>query len=278
MHQILGENILKLRKENGLTQEKLASMIGVSFQAVSRWENGTAYPDIELIPKIASIFQVSIDSLLGYQTEKINTTHYEEKYSEENLYWGNEIWERCYDVMKLLPPVRPLRLLDIGCGEGQAAVFFARNGYLVSAFDIAESGIKKGRQLAEKCGLKVDFFQADVMEYKLEQNCDIIYASGLLQYIPFKERERIIDNWKAHTNENGIHLLNVFVEKPFIESAPDWEENEYFWKSGELLTYYHDWKIELVEEIIFDCYSSGILHKHCMDVMIARKVGNSLQG
>lgn len=278
MHQILGENILKLRKENGLTQEKLASMLEVSFQAVSRWENGIAYPDIELIPKIASIFQVSIDSLLGYQTEKINTTHYEEKYSEENLYWGNEIWERCYDVMKLLPPVRLLRLLDIGCGEGQAAVFFARNGYLVSAFDIAESGIKKGRQLAEKCGLKVDFFQADVMEYKLEQNCDIIYASGLLQYIPFKERERIIDNWKAHTNENGIHLLNVFVEKPFIESAPDWEENEYFWKSGELLTYYHDWKIELVEEIIFDCYSSGILHKHCMDVMIARKVGNSLQG
>lgn len=102
MHQILSENILKLRKKNGLTQEKLASLLGVSFQAVSRWENSTAYPDIELIPKIASIFQVSIDSLLGYQTEKINTTHYEEKYSEENLYWGNEIWERCYDVMKLL--------------------------------------------------------------------------------------------------------------------------------------------------------------------------------
>lgn len=42
MHQILGENILKLRKENGLTQEKLASMLGVSFQAVSRWENGVS--------------------------------------------------------------------------------------------------------------------------------------------------------------------------------------------------------------------------------------------
>ena len=57
MHQILSENILKLRKKNGLTQEKLASLLGVSFQAVSRWENSTAYPDVELIPKIASIFQ-----------------------------------------------------------------------------------------------------------------------------------------------------------------------------------------------------------------------------
>lgn len=276
MHQILSENILKLRKKNGLTQEKLASLLGVSFQAVSRWENSTAYPDIELIPKIASIFQVSIDSLLGYQTEKINTTHYEEKYSEENLYWGNEIWERCYDVMKLLPPVRPLRVLDIGCGEGQTAVFFARNGYLVSAFDIAKSGIEKGKQAAEQCGVSVDFFEADIMEYRIEQDYDIIYASGLVQYIVPKERKRIIDNWKSHTKENGIHLLNVFVEKPFIATAPDWEEKEYFWKSGELLQYYHDWKIELIEEVIFDCYSSGIMHQHCMDVLIARKIRNKL--
>lgn len=271
MHQILGDNIQKLRKESGLTQEKLAALLGVSFQAVSRWENGVAYPDIELIPRLAFVFGISIDSLLGYQTEKINTTHYEKKYQDKDLYWGNEIWDKCYEVMKFLPPTRPLRLLDIGCGEGQTAIFFARNGYLVSAFDIAKSGIDKGKKFAGQCGVNVDFFEADMMEYRLEQNFDIIYASGLLQYIPVKERGHIIDNWKTHTNENGIHLLNVFVEKPFIDNPPDWEEKEYFWKSGELLTYYHDWKIELVEEIIFDCDSSGILHQHCMNVMIARK-------
>ena len=78
----------KLRKENGLTQEKMASSLGVTFQAVSRWENGTAYPDIELIPKLAAMFKVSIDTLLGYQAEKINSTHYEEKYQSNNMYWG----------------------------------------------------------------------------------------------------------------------------------------------------------------------------------------------
>ena len=71
---------------------------------------------------------------------------------------------------------------------------------------------------------------------------------------------------------DGIHILNVFVRKPFIETAPDWEDTEYFWKSGELLQYYHDWKIEMLEEIIFDCDSSGVPHQHCMDVVIARKV------
>lgn len=271
MHRILGENILKLRKEKKLTQEQLASLLGVTFQAVSRWENGQAYPDIELIPQLASVFGVSIDSLLGHRTEKINTTHYEEKYQTQMLYWGNEIWDRCYDVMKLLPPTRPLKLLDIGCGEGQTAVFFARNGYLVSAFDVTESGIEKGKQLAKQCGVEVDFFTADVLEYKLEQKYDVIYASGLLQYIPSKERERVIQNLKECTTENGIHLFNVFVEKPFITQAPDWETNEYYWKSGELFQLYHDWKLEVMEEVIFDCNSSGVLHQHCMDVMIARK-------
>ena len=61
----LGENCRRLRKEHGLTQEQFADAIGVSFQAVSRWENGTAYPDMELLPALSSFFNVSVDTLLG---------------------------------------------------------------------------------------------------------------------------------------------------------------------------------------------------------------------
>jgi len=271
MEKTLSANISKYRKINKLTQEKLAGMLGVSFQAVSKWETGQSFPDLELIPKLAAVFKVSIDTLLGYKTEKITTTHYEEKYKDEGLYWGNELWSRCYDVLKLMPPTKPLRLLDIGCGEGQVAVFFARNGYMVSALDIAESGIEKGKQLAQDWAVAVDFFKADIRHYKIENQYDVIYASGLLQYIPHDERKIIIDNMKHNTALNGIHVLNVFVDKPFIEKAPDWEDNEYFWQSGELFQYYSDWKFEIMEEVIFDCNSSGKWHKHCMDVLIARK-------
>ena len=97
-------NLLKLRKKSGMTQEKLAARLGVSFQSVSKWENAQGYPDIELIPVIASVFQVSIDALLGYQAEKIQTTLYAEKYLSEEYYWGNHIWSGCYEVMKLMPP------------------------------------------------------------------------------------------------------------------------------------------------------------------------------
>ena len=61
---ILGENIAKYRKEARLTQEELGKMVGVSTQAVSRWECGGT-PDVELLPVIADSLHVSIDALYG---------------------------------------------------------------------------------------------------------------------------------------------------------------------------------------------------------------------
>ncbi len=67
----LGNNIKKYRKEKNMTQEALAECLGVSFQAISRWENGTTYPDIEFIPALANLFGISTDELLGYNLFEI---------------------------------------------------------------------------------------------------------------------------------------------------------------------------------------------------------------
>ena len=61
----IGETIKKLRKERDITQEEFAEVIGVSCQSVSRWENNSCYPDIELIPTIAAFFDISTDKLMG---------------------------------------------------------------------------------------------------------------------------------------------------------------------------------------------------------------------
>lgn len=58
----LGLNILTLRRKKGITQEELAKYVGISAQAVSKWENG-GVPDTELLPKIADYFEISIDKL-----------------------------------------------------------------------------------------------------------------------------------------------------------------------------------------------------------------------
>ncbi len=63
--ETLGKRIAMLRKEKGLTQEQLAEKVGVSAQAVSKWENDVSCPDITLLPLLADLFDVSVDELLG---------------------------------------------------------------------------------------------------------------------------------------------------------------------------------------------------------------------
>ena len=69
MKLMLGANIRGLRRERHITQEQLAEKLGVSCQSVSRWENDTCYPDMELLPALARIFSVSVDRLLGVSEE-----------------------------------------------------------------------------------------------------------------------------------------------------------------------------------------------------------------
>ncbi len=64
METTLGARIGKLRKEKGLKQEQLAEMLGVSGQAVSKWENDQNSPEISLLPRLAKILGTTVDELL----------------------------------------------------------------------------------------------------------------------------------------------------------------------------------------------------------------------
>lgn len=69
MNMTIGKRIALLRKEKGLKQEELAEMLGVSGQAVSKWENDQTCPDISLLPQLASILGVTVDELLSGKRE-----------------------------------------------------------------------------------------------------------------------------------------------------------------------------------------------------------------
>lgn len=66
----LGHKIRELRRRDGKTQEVLADALNVTSQAVSRWESGGSYPDMEILPAIANYFGVTIDELFGYQNDR----------------------------------------------------------------------------------------------------------------------------------------------------------------------------------------------------------------
>lgn len=274
MKNIIGANILRYRKEQGLTQEELAKKLSITYQAVSKWETGQTTPDIALLPVLASILKVNIDKLLGYSHNFDLRSLYDQKYKSEDYYWGVKPSNMCFRVLELMPPDRPLKLLDICCGEGKDAVFMARCGYIVSAFDVSEAGVEKTKKLAEKANVEIDAFKADILDFRLEREYDILFSSGSFQYMKPELVDEIITNYKTFTADNEINAFNVHIEKPFIEIAPRRRINQYYWKSGQILSMYHDWYIEDFSEYIFDCNSSGIPHKHPMNKMYARKISD----
>lgn len=74
MEMTLGKRIAMLRRQRGLKQDDLANTLGVSAQAVSKWENDQTCPDISLLPKLAELLEVSVDELLSGKKEELVTT------------------------------------------------------------------------------------------------------------------------------------------------------------------------------------------------------------
>jgi len=69
MKKTLGMMIAELRKEQGMTQLELAKKMGVTDKAVSKWERDLSCPDINSLPNLAALFQISVDELMQYQKE-----------------------------------------------------------------------------------------------------------------------------------------------------------------------------------------------------------------
>ncbi len=104
MKLAIGENIRNFRKKNDLTQEALADRLGVTYQSISRWENGTTYPDLELIPAIAEVLAVTVDELLGMpQIEK------EKRAVQTFDELRRECIKRDYDADKIVDLLRDIR-------------------------------------------------------------------------------------------------------------------------------------------------------------------------
>lgn len=199
---------------------------------------------------------------------------YDALYQQPGYYWGRKPNQLSKEALGYFPPeaARGKKAIDLGAGEGRDAICMARHGFRVVAMDTSLPGLEKAARWASVEGLTVETVRASLLDFRLSETYDLVYASGTLTYLPPQLRPEVFANYKQFTPVGGIHAFNVFVEKPFIATAPDWAPDEYFYRSGELLSYYWDWEILTFRESIFDCNSSGVPHRHAMDVMIARRV------
>ena len=210
--------------------------------------------------------------LIKKEQEMSIRTNYEKWYEGDDYYWGLEPGKFLDELIRLCPPSVGKTVLDIGCGEGKDAVYMAEKGYDVTAFDLTENGIRKTKALAENRNVAIDAYVDDINSFETEKRFDIIYSTGTVQYLFEENKKAFFEKIRQITKPDGIVFINVFVEKPFLELPPDWDKEEKMWRSGELFTYFADWKTERIDEVIFEDRSGGVPHFHCMDTIVCRKV------
>lgn len=85
MNETIGSRVSKYRKDKGMTQEELASGLGVSSQAVSKWENDISCPDISLLPRLCRILGITSDELLTGKTNEVKMLPVSERRSLDEL-------------------------------------------------------------------------------------------------------------------------------------------------------------------------------------------------
>ena len=85
MNETFGQRFTRLRKQRNITQEELGERIGVSGQAVSKWENDASMPDISLLVQLSEILGVSLDELLGKEVPTTKVVPVEERKNTDEM-------------------------------------------------------------------------------------------------------------------------------------------------------------------------------------------------
>ena len=133
----LGSVIKRLRTEQSVKQDELAEFLGISYQAVSKWETGTSLPDITLLPKLAAFFGVRIDELFSVdhedELERIDTMLQKENMTDQNYAYAKRVLD---GILRENPK-------DAGAMKRYAKVYLAKtNTDLIAAGRMLESAME----------------------------------------------------------------------------------------------------------------------------------------
>ena len=239
----VGRKIAELRKRHNMTQLELADKIGISFQAVSNWERGNSMPDISKLPELASLFDVTIDELLGEKSELVESAVKGDikEYLEQNDISSEEICkvapvlkpdqvDAIYESRKMndlqeiafLLPYLSEDMVD------QLAVKAAEEGDshnlnilkpFVSVYvigDIARKWMAEGKSIA---GLAPFICEDDMCEFvnTLYQKSGLDGLTGILPFIYEDQLEQIADDQYQKSGLDGLRGILPFICEDRLE-------------------------------------------------------------
>jgi len=130
--------------------------------------------------------------------------------------------EQNLELIRALAPGR--RALDIACGEGRNGIFLAQNGFQVSAVDISERGLARGRKRAAELGARVDFIRADLEIYRLREEYDLIIDFNFLH-------RPLIAAMVDALAPGGVILMETILDAPSLQGE---HTRRFLLRQGEL--------------------------------------------
>ncbi|GLC78344.1 helix-turn-helix domain-containing protein [Lacrimispora brassicae] len=210
--------IAELRKNKGISQQELATVLGVAYQTVSKWETNITYPDITLLPKLAHYFDVTLDELLGlkalpsqtYIPTKAGTKAYWNERLEYLKRTRESLWNKDYLqflIEKVWEIYSPINVLDCGCGYGflcSMLMPLLPKGSTYTGIDFSEDLIDDGRATFEASDHEVQFICTDVMKYNTTVKYDFVISQAVLRHIdnPYGFLEKMV----SFTKEGGLTI------------------------------------------------------------------------
>ena len=142
MNESIGNRISKFRKAKGLTQEALANLMGVSSQAVSKWETDASCPDISALPQLCRILGITADELLTGKTNEVKLLPAEERKSLDQLTLRIKVDSVAGDKVRVN---LPMSLVKVGLEMG-----VDMSGNISGAESLKNVDLNKVLELAER--------------------------------------------------------------------------------------------------------------------------------
>lgn len=221
--------IKELRKIRNVTQKDVAEAIHVSFQTVSKWENGVAMPDIEYLPLLAMYFDVDVEVLLGMRRVELKpeTVDFSEKEFWDAQIESTKNWKLFYfndDYLEFLVRQvwkfdRPVKMLDCACGYGYLAekIFpCLPEGSSYTGFDISEKYLDEARKRFGSDNPAIQFQYGNVLDFQSDEKYDLVISQMILSYLP--EPEKVVKDMVRLLKPGGM-LVSIDISIPLAESG-----------------------------------------------------------
>ncbi len=217
--------LAELRKKSNLTQQELGDILCVSYQTISKWENGVVYPDISVLPQISNYFGVSVDALLGlvpleheYHPSNSGTVEYWEKRLEYLQNTRKTMWNDDYisflirDVWKI---DKPISVLDCGCGYGALGLLIMPllpEGSTYTGIDFSQTMVEAAKDIFTHSNVNAKFILSDIMEYQTTAKYDMVISQAVLRHVD--HGEFFLRKMAGHVKDGGI-LVSMECNREF---------------------------------------------------------------